>query len=257
MNIARTEVVHSACLVNHIKVITLVCLLGFSICREDACGLITEEHANRIANGSDDVLVAIDGRGEISVRKLRHLVLVVTDCSADFHVPILADDWLEGNAYFSTHIAKASTIAPVVVDTTDRVVERLERKEVLGVVNVEIYACTDAVVHEVTLNTYVELRGGFPLDVVVSDVRELQTCCTVIVFHSGKAGASSVVRNVVVTAHVEACVDAEVIDSIGFREPLFVREHPCCLNAWEDSPTSAEHLQTLVLTKAAVCFSQE
>ena len=71
---------------------------------------------------------------------------------------------------------------------------------------------TQAVVEEVGLQTDIQFRRGLPLDLLVTHIGELHTDLAVVVAHGIERGAGGVVADAVVTAHVEADIQAQVVD---------------------------------------------
>ena len=62
--------------------------------------------------------------------------------SSNLHVPILAYNRLEGDCRLKALVLQLAAVAPVAVDTTDRIREALQGKQVVGLVQevVEPYA---------------------------------------------------------------------------------------------------------------------
>ena len=79
---------------------------------------------------------------------------------------------------------------------------------------------------EIALKAEVQLRCRLPLDFLVTHIGELHTYLGVVVAHGVERGAGSIVRDAVVTAHVEACVQAQVVDACRLGEPILVGQHP-------------------------------
>lgn len=69
---------------------------------------------------------------------------------------------------------------PILVDTRDRIVEGHHRKQVIGFVYKEVKVDAHAVVEQIRLQADVELLGSLPLDLVVTDIGELETNGTVV-----------------------------------------------------------------------------
>ena len=177
---------------------------------------------------------------------------------SNLHPPVLGDDRLEVDHSLEALVLQRTAIAPVVVDAAHGVGERLQHQEVVGLVDEVVEADAQTVVQQVALKSDVELMGGLPLNLVVTDVGQLKANGRVVVLHGGVAGAGSIVGDVVVAADVVAGIQAQVVDACMLGEPLLVGEHPTQLKAGEDSPLHAEETQTVgILAKAAVRLGQQ
>ena len=98
------------------------------------------------------------------------------------------------------------------------------------------------VVQEVGLQTDIELRRGLPLNLLITYIGELCTNLLIVVANSIERSACCIVADVVITTHIEARIQAQVVDTSILGEPILVREHPAQLHAGEDGPFHASQL---------------
>ena len=117
---------------------------------------------------------------------------------------------------------------------------------------------TQTVVQQIALQTDVELLGAFPLNLVITHIGELCTDGSGIIADRGIAGTRCIIADTVVTAHVEAGIQAKIVDKACLGEPAFVGHHPAQLNAGEQSPFYAKQFQSVgILTETAVCLAHQ
>ena len=115
------------------------------------------------------------------------------------------------------------------------------------------------VVQEVGLQTDIELRRGLPLNLLITYIGELCTNLLIVVTYGSERCTCSIVADVVITTHIEACIQAQVVDTSILGEPILVREHPSQLHAGEDGPFHASQFHTAVgiRAKTAVGLSKQ
>ena len=99
---------------------------------------------------------------------------------------------------------------------------------------------------------------SLPLNLIVTDVGELQTDSIVVEAYCRKTCTSSIVRDVVVTAHIITCIHAQIVDTCILWEPRLVSHNPTQLYAWEQSPCYTTKVEVARLsTETAISFSRE
>ncbi len=99
---------------------------------------------------------------------------------------------------------------------------------------------------------------SLPLNLIVTDVGELQTDSIVVKAYCRKTCTSSIVRDVVVTAHIITCIYTQVVNTKIAWEPRLVSHNPTQLYAWEQSPCYTTKVEVARLsTETAVSFSRE
>ena len=253
-HVTCSEILTCTGLVDNIEVGSL-CGLGRG---EDALGLVAVEHAHGVTHSGQDVVVAIDRRGVVAVGQRLDLVLIVTDGSTNLQTQVVGGNGFAVNAHLETSVLDLTVVGPVVVDTADGVLKRLQGQQVLGAMDEVVGTQTQTVVEEVGLQTDIQFRRGLPLDLLVTHIGELHTNLAVVVAHGIKRGAGSVVADAVITAHVEADIQAQVVDGRVFREPVLVAHHPAQLHAGEYGPFHTGQLHTTIgiAAETAVRLSQ-
>ena len=182
----------------------------------------------------------------------------MTDGSTNLQTQVVSDNGFAVNAHLETGILDLTVVGPVVVDTADGVLKRLQGQQVLGAVDEVVGTQTQTVVEEVGLQTDIQFRRGLPLDLLVTHIGELHTDLAVVVAHGIERGAGGVVADAVVTAHVEADIQAQVVDGRVLREPVLVAHHPAQLHAGEYGPlhTGQFHTTVGIAAETAVRLSQ-
>ena len=173
-------------------------------------------------------------------------------------MPVFQCNGLAAEPKLKTGVLDLAVIRPIVVDTTDGVLETLQSQQVLGVVDIVVHIHAQTVLEEMGLQTDIVFRGGLPLDLLVTHIGELHTDLRIVVAHGVERGAGSIVADAVVTAHIETCVQTEVVDTGILREPLLVSQHPAQLHTGEDGPLGAEGLHAAlgIGTETAVSLCQ-
>ena len=222
VNVAGLEILLGTGLVDNIEVSSLSFIRG----GEHPQRLVAIEHADRVAHSGEDVVGAVDRRGIVAVSQFLHLILVMAYGSTDFHVPVTGRDGLAAEGSLETAVLHLAVVGPVVVDTADGVLKRLQGQQVLGSVEEVVNLGAQAVLQEVGLQAGVELRRGLPLDFLVTHVGKLHTYLSVVIAHGVERCAGGVVADTVVTAHVVANIEAQVVDAAVFGEPFLVGHHP-------------------------------
>ena len=258
MDIARYEVLGVAGGILHVEVAILAGGTCLCIGGKDALGLVSIEQSHGVAHGCEDVVIAINRRGIVAIRQLLHLVGIMSHAGSYLHMPVLADDGLARNGEFKALVLQFSTISPIGIDTADGVLEGHQGEQVGGAVDVIVEVNAHTIVQQVALEADVKLLAGFPFNLVVTDIGELQTRGDVIETHGGEAGTCGIVANVVIATHVKATLQAEIVDTGMFGEPLLIGHHPSKLDAGEDSPLHTSEAQaSRILAKSAVCLCRQ
>ena len=141
-------------------------------------------------------------------------------------MPVLHGDRLAADSDLKTGVAQLAVVGPVVVDTADGVLEALQCQQVFRAMYEIVGFDAQAVVEEVSFEADIELRRRFPLDFLVTDVGQLGTNLRLVIADSAERGAGGIIADAVVTAHVEARIQAQIADQPGLGEPVLVGQHP-------------------------------
>ena len=173
-------------------------------------------------------------------------------------MPVFHDDRLAVDTNLEASVAQLAVVSPIVVDTTNGVLETLESQQVLCVMDEVVEGSTQAVLKEVSLQADIELRRRLPLNFLVTDIRELHANLGIVETNGVERSACSIVADAIITADIEACVQTQVVDTAMLGEPRFISQHPSQLYTGEDGPLRAKHLHASISirTKTAVSLSQ-
>ena len=254
-----------SCLVNAVEIVAACSTLGLGIVGKYTSRLESIETTHRLAHDGGDIVRAIDGRSvalrglstveidAVVVGQALHLIHIVSHRGTYLHIERLGKDGLARHRQLKARIVERTTIAPIVVDTSHRIVETLQREQVAGVVDVVVEVHTQAIVEPIGFHTNIDLVGLLPLYLVVTDVVELGCCRAVEILHRVERCAGSIVADVVVSTDVVANTKQQIVHRRCLREPLLIRNCPSSLDAGEDAPLHSCEAQSVgVLTKAAV-----
>ena len=107
---------------------------------------------------------------------------------------------------------------------------------------------------------HIETIGGFPLDLRILNVGQLECCGALQELHIAEVGTCGVVIHIVIAGDFETCGEFCVIDC-AHLEPILIGEHPTGLHRGEESPFHARYLDSAVgfatKTRGAFCASTE
>ena len=177
----------------------------------------------------------------------------MANAGAQLHVPVLAYNGLATDGDLETLVLQSSAVAPVAVDTTNGVGEALQGEQVVGLVVEIVEGEAQAVVEQITLQTDIQLAGVLPLNLIVTDVGQLDAHGSSVVLHRSVAGADSIVGDSVIATNVVAGIQAQIVNACMLGEPILVGEHPSQLETGEQSPLHAEEAQTIsIIAETAV-----
>ena len=267
MHVTSHEWNLGTCVVYAVEIVATCGGLSLSITGIDSRGPEAVEAAHRFAHDGGNVVDAIDGRGvalcslstfkpdAVVVGQTLQLVHIMSHRSTHLHVKRLGKDRFACDSEFKSCIVKRTTVAPIVVDTGNRVVKALQREQVAGVVDVVVEVHTQTVVEPIGFQTDINLAGLLPLNLVVTNVVELSGCRAVEILYRVERCTGSIVADVIVAADVESGTKQQIVDGCRLGEPLFIGDSPSGLDAGEYAPLHSSEAQSVgILTKAAVAL---
>ena len=97
----------------------------------------------------------------------------MTQRSAKLHLEILCYYGLTSDSQFETSILQRTAIAPVIGDTSHRIIEILQCQQVCCTMLIIVKVNTQTVVQEISLKTNIEFAGLLPRNLFVTNVIEL------------------------------------------------------------------------------------
>ena len=184
----------------------------------------------------------------------------MSNSHASLKIPILCNDRLTIYSNFKTLVDKSSVIHPIVINTSNRVVEGLQCQQVKCLMHEVCEVESQTIIQEVCCHTIVPLLCRLPLHLIITDICQLHTDSVVIKSNRIERSSCSVVRYIIITADIKACSQFQVIQSLGLWEPIFICHHPTELNRREDGTSNTKEFYTTgicILTKATVTFCQK
>ena len=172
------------------------------------------------------------------------LVLVVTYAETKLPLEIGGINQYGIDADVGTAVGERAFVGPLSFETGD-VADGATRQEVVGLGIVDFSTERKAVLEHVERQSHVETIGGFPLNLRVLNVGQLESRCALEELHIVEVSTSGVVVYIVVTGDFETSCKFRVVDGTDL-EPIFIGEHPSGLYGGEESPLHTGDFDTAV-----------
>ncbi|EJX10512.1 hypothetical protein EVA_01104 [gut metagenome] len=219
-------------------------MLGFGISSKDTCRLVTIEYTSSLTNRSKDIILTINRAGitmdflqaglnataifverislnsvEFRSRKIRNLILIVTDGETSLPTPILVLNQHRIQSEVYTLVLHGTIVGPHKAQARD-IADRFTSQEVCSL-RIEVFHTEiQTILEEATLQTNIETVGGFPLEFGVLDVRKDETCQLIHELEVLEVRTACVVVDIIVTTHVVTSSQFQVIDTLHIK-PFF------------------------------------
>ena len=159
--------------------------------------------------------------------QLGNLVVVVAKACTQFPLPVLVVDDSSIDIELNTLVGELALIGPVLSHT--RYIFKFSLgKQIVCLMPVDIDTCLQTVVQEATLQSNVPLGSGLPLDTAIGDVLQVKTYRVVGHLLAFPVSTCGVVVQIVVTAHIKACGQLQVVNTLSV-EPFLVADEPAQL----------------------------
>ena len=133
-----------------------------------------------------------------------------------------------------SYVAEFTIVAPLTFHTCD-VTHIATREEVCG--DGAEHFCTNSktVTEHVELQPSIQTMGGFPLNFWILNVGQLQRSGTIQELDVFEVSACCIVIDSIITTGFITSGEAGIVNEVDF-EPVFVADHPTCLQRGEESP---------------------
>ena len=163
------------------------------------------------------------------------------------------------HAHIGTTVGERAFVGPLSLEAGD-VTDGATRQEIIGLGIEDFGSEREAVVEHVERQGHIETIGGFPLDLRILNVGQLECCGALQELHIAEVGTCGVVIHIVIAGDFETRSKFCVIDC-AHLEPILIGEHPTGLHRGEESPFHARYLDSAVgfatKTRGAFCTSTE
>ena len=251
---------------------------------EHTGGFVTIEHAGCFSHGGEDVVFSVDRRGVTGKHAVagRYLiavgiespslqtvvggegerldfVLIVTYAETKLPLEVRGIDKNSADADVGTAVGERAFVGPLSFETGN-VANRAAGQQIVGLGIKDFCTKRKTIAEHVERQSHVEAIGGFPLDLRVLNVGELECCGAFQELHVAEVGTRGVIVYVIITGDFKTCGKFGIINGADF-EPFFVGKHPSGLNRGEESPLHSGDFDSAVgfttKTRRGFCTSDE